>query len=106
MRPAKRSWLKTSGACSNRWHAKWRQVGAVHLNRRRAIEVNRPTLRRQPPRRSHTLDKETTKTRWTLHDRLIPTRPIHFSPNESTTLFWKQSKSPLKVKIAMSAYAN
>jgi len=36
--------LKTSGAWSNRWRATWRQVGAVHLNRRRAIEVNRPYL--------------------------------------------------------------
>ena len=63
MQPANKFLPKTSGAFSNRWRERWRKVGAVHLNRLRAIEVNRPYLlpKRRPLDEFHTLDNEKIK---------------------------------------------
>src|SRR5215467_13121460 len=111
MREVKRSSLKTSGASSNRWRVKWQNcsrrpmggVGGKLLHRR--FPQGSGYDARRPLHRVDALDKE-TKTRWTRHDQLIPIQTIHFFGNAPTKLFWKRSRSPRKVKIAMNACAN
>lgn len=39
-----------------------------------------PTLRREPPHRSQALNKETKKTKWTLHDLVTPDPADPFFP--------------------------
>src|SRR5438034_4937651 len=101
-RPAKEFLPKTSGACWNQSRVRGQKVGAVHLNRLQAIEVNCPyPLRKRQPRRGYrALDKE---ERWILRDQTSLTQPIRSIPNALITLSWKRSKSRPKVKIVTNA---